>query len=253
MTTPYEADPTKIPPSDLYADIPFYGRYLPQPSDNTGRQLSASAPKTSGSTPPTNAAATHLHARENTSTPFQAIALAETVLEVKVPDIYFAGKINGRQVLIQERTRCVGLSVAIPYLSQAQRESFKPGRSCGNCTPGISSRTHIVPDPNILTNGRLNPLEVAILFSDADADADADKSCMHNDLTESNCIVDNDQIVGLVDWEMAGFLGWKVAGDVHRRIGTPQREHFVNAGLSEEQLGDLLFWGDLYDEGMPTV
>jgi RIO-like serine/threonine protein kinase len=70
---------------------------------------------------------------------------------------------------------------------------------------------------------------------------------MHNDLTESNIIVDNDVIVGLVDWEMAGFFGWRAAGEVHRRIRTPQREHFVNAEISEERILNLMYWGDLYD------
>jgi hypothetical protein len=74
---------------------------------------------------------------------------------------------------------------------------------------------------------------------------------MHNDLTESNCIVDNGMIVGLIDWEMAGFFGWKTAGEVHRRIRTPQREHFVNANLREQQLQGMMFWRDLYDEGVP--
>lgn len=30
---PYVADPAHIPPTDLYADIPLYGRYLPKPND----------------------------------------------------------------------------------------------------------------------------------------------------------------------------------------------------------------------------
>ncbi|KAK6344571.1 hypothetical protein TWF718_006531 [Orbilia javanica] len=30
---PYEADPTKIPATDPYADVPLYGRYLPQEND----------------------------------------------------------------------------------------------------------------------------------------------------------------------------------------------------------------------------
>lgn len=37
-------------------------------------------------------------------------------------------------------------------------------------------------------------------------------SFMHDDFTESDCIVDNDTIMGLIDWEMAGFFGWKTAG-----------------------------------------
>jgi hypothetical protein len=30
---PYEANPEKIPPTDRYADVPLYGRYLPHPTD----------------------------------------------------------------------------------------------------------------------------------------------------------------------------------------------------------------------------
>ena len=32
---PYEANPTKTPPTDRYADIPHYGRYSPSPTDFT--------------------------------------------------------------------------------------------------------------------------------------------------------------------------------------------------------------------------
>ncbi|KAJ5438782.1 kinase-like domain-containing protein [Penicillium daleae] len=30
---PYEADPERIPTTDLYADVPLYGRYRPKPDD----------------------------------------------------------------------------------------------------------------------------------------------------------------------------------------------------------------------------
>lgn len=33
LMDPYEADPLGIPPTDRYADIPFYGRYLPRSDD----------------------------------------------------------------------------------------------------------------------------------------------------------------------------------------------------------------------------
>jgi nucleoid-associated protein YgaU len=33
MTNPYEANPEKIPATDMYADVPFYGRYYPRPDD----------------------------------------------------------------------------------------------------------------------------------------------------------------------------------------------------------------------------
>lgn len=73
---------------------------------------------------------------------------------------------------------------------------------------------------------------------------------MHNDLTQSNCIVSDDKIVGLIDWEMAGFFGWKTTGEVHRKIRTPRRENFANVTLGEEELQDIMFWNDLYEDGM---
>lgn len=72
-------------------------------------------------------------------------------------------------------------------------------------TEKLEACCHIVPDPNILTNGRINPLEGDIMFS---ANENPDMSFMHNDFTQSNCIVNNDMIVGLIDWEMSGFIGW---------------------------------------------
>ncbi|KNG86574.1 hypothetical protein ANOM_003849 [Aspergillus nomiae NRRL 13137] len=201
----------------------------------------------------------HLHGTQEIDYSFadanevKAIPVARKVLrDIRVPEIYFAGKIRGRQVLIQERLPGVALNVAWPYLSQLQKKSFKEQarailQQLHTIMPhdGRQARFHVVSDPNILCNGRINPLEGEILF--ADANHDADLSFMHNDFTQSNCIVDRDRIVGLVDWEMAGFFCWKTAGEVHRRIRTPQREHFVNASLSEDRLQDIMFWNDLYD------
>ncbi len=148
------------------------------------------------------------------------------------------------------------MNVAWPYLSLGQKETFKQQareilRQLHTIKPadGRRARSHVVPDPNILTNGRIGPLEGDILFSDTNIDPDM--GFMHNDFTDSNCIVDNDKIMGLVDWEMAGFFGWSTAGEVHRRIRTPQREHFTNTNLSEERLQDIMWWNDLYDDGMP--
>jgi aminoglycoside phosphotransferase len=144
------------------------------------------------------------------------------------------------------------MGVAWPYLSQTQRGSFKEQtrellQKLHSIKPSNKhqARSHIVQDPHILSNGRLNPIEAEILFSESNTDPDL--SFMHNDVTQSNIIVNNDKIVGLIDWEMAGYFGWKTASEVHRRIRTLQREHFVNANLSEETLRDMMFWNDLYD------
>lgn len=148
------------------------------------------------------------------------------------------------------------MTVARPYLSEIQKESFKQQArkilqqlQTIKPTDRAQGRSHIVPDPNICSNGRIDPLEAEILFSKTNTNPDL--GFMHNDFSESNCIVDKDKIVGLVDWEMAGFFGWKTAAEVHRRIRTPQREHFVNANVSEEKLQDMMFWSDLYDDCMP--
>jgi hypothetical protein len=60
------------------------------------------------------------------------------------------------------------------------------------------------------------------------------------------CIVDDGKIVGLVDWEMAGFFGWKTAGKVHIQIRSPRRENYAALNLPEAFMSDILFWNDLY-------
>ena len=108
------------------------------------------------------------------------------------------------------------------------------------------SRSYVVPDADPVDHRGIQELERDLIFSDQNKDRDL--SLMHNDFTTSNCIVNNDKLVGLVDWEMAGFLGWKTAGEVHRAIRTPKRENFADLSLSEERLSDILFWNDLYED-----
>jgi hypothetical protein len=84
-----------------------------------------------------------------------------------------------------------------------------------------------------------------------DADNDtvdvADFGFMHNDLTPSNLIVDQGRIVAAIDWEMAGFFGWRAAREVHVQIRSPKRESYAHLQLPEELLRDICYWGDLYD------
>lgn len=132
---PYEARPEKIPPTDLYADIPCYGRYHPTPgdfvvdleqansasasslqywasvlelctvanrifpSDDQGREVFALGRLIVKSS--------HLH-RARTgqcagidytyadANEVQAIAVAKTALKgIRIPDMYFSGKVCG--------------------------------------------------------------------------------------------------------------------------------------------------------------
>ncbi|KAJ5182239.1 hypothetical protein N7449_012386, partial [Penicillium cf. viridicatum] len=58
----------------------------------------------------------------------QAIAIAKNVLKnVKVPDIYFNGKVLVlvSLVSVQERLPGAALTVAWPYVSQSEKEPFK--------------------------------------------------------------------------------------------------------------------------------
>ncbi|KAF9768448.1 hypothetical protein IL306_014268 [Fusarium sp. DS 682] len=275
---PYEANPTKIPTNDRYSDLPLYGRYLPalddfQPDPKHTKSVSENSLKYWVSVleicNPSNRIyeglegardvfalgsviikSSHLHARlqgRRASRDFsyadanevKATALARMVLnDVKVPIIYFAGKINGRDVLVQERIPGVGLNIAWQYISAAQKQRFKE-----------EARTR--PDPTSLKTRILKSIEASIRELEYDIifgenNRDPDLSFMHNDFTLSNCIVNNDKIVGLVDWEMAGYFGWKTAAQVHVKIRTPRRESFAALNLSEEILNDILFWNDLY-------
>ena len=130
---PYEADPKKIPTTDLYADVPFYGRYCPKPDDfrvdlqhvnsQTTDSLTYWASVVSLCTEEIRiyladeggrdvfalgsviVKSSHLHGRDGAqymeidfsyadANELRAIALAKAVSkDVKVPEIHFAGKV----------------------------------------------------------------------------------------------------------------------------------------------------------------
>ena len=97
-----------------------------------------------------------------------------------------------------------------------------------------------------MKNKGIQELEKQIIFPERHLDSDV--SFMHNDFSQSNTIVDHGKIVGLVDWEMAGWFGRKTAAHVHVQIRTPKRENFAHLDLAEDFLEDILFWNDLYEE-----
>lgn len=112
---------------------------------------------------------------------------------------------------------------------------------------GQKDRVHVAPAPNPVKSRHLGQDEADIIFSDANQDADL--GLMHNDFTESNIIVDQGRIVGVVDWEMAGFFGWKTAREVHETIRSPRRENFAQFDGKKEYEGmmrKLFFWSNLY-------
>ncbi|KAI3390434.1 hypothetical protein diail_9656 [Diaporthe ilicicola] len=289
---PYEANPNKIPSTDRYADEPLYGRYFPLPSDfkpdasfigdttpdaieywasvlkdctesnriyenqDGGRDVFALGQvivKSSHLKEVPEGRRAHRDYSYADANEVKATAIARAVLkDVKVPKIYFASKIHGRDVLVQERIAGVGLNVAWQYISPDQKTSFKEQArkmlqklKAANQPQDVHHRCYVVPDPDPVDHRGIQELEKDIIFGKDNTNPDL--SFMHNDVSLSNCIVDNDKIVGLVDWEMAGFFGWKTAADVHVQIRTPKRANFASLNLPEERLNDVLFWNDLYE------
>jgi hypothetical protein len=59
------------------------------------------------------------------------------------------------------------------------------------------SRSYVVPDADPVDHRGIQELERDLIFSNQNKDRDL--SLMHNDFTTSNCIVNNDKLVGLED------------------------------------------------------
>lgn len=219
----------------------------------------------------------HLHAEEELDWTFadanesKAIELAKAVLlDIKIPEIYFTGKvsyapalqgdkpfnklmqINGRQVLVQERIPGTGLNVSCPYLTDDEKYMFKTQARDVICRlqtipipSSITSRNHVVPDADVRNKPhKMTAEEATIIF---DENLDDDFGFMHNDLSDSNIIVDKDRIMGIIDWERAAYIGRRTAAEIHCRIRTPQLEHYKNVQLSDEKLNEMMWWNDLYD------
>jgi hypothetical protein len=134
------------------------------------------------------------------------------------------------------------LCVAWPYLSSAQKSSFKEQaqKIAAALMTLKGARQYIVPDSNPIENRGICQEEYDILFSGNDSEL----GFSHNDLQPSNIIVNADKIVGIVHWEMSGYFGERAA-TVHRKMRCPGKEAFAKANLSEGEVEDLTFWSDL--------
>ncbi|KAI1913848.1 hypothetical protein LOZ12_002069 [Ophidiomyces ophidiicola] len=277
---PYEANPNKIPENDRFADVPLYGRYYPRPDDfrpdpqyinstspeslqywegvlkmcdktvrifenqNGGRDVFALGSVIIKSC--------HLNSRGcrdyslADQNEVKAIGLVRGTTDIRLPEIFFADKIRHWDVLVQSRIPGVGLNVAWQYLTTAEKHSFKSQargflRQISSLPSPFSGPSYILPDPDPITHRGIRKLEASLLFGGT-----GNLELMHNDLTPSNIIVDDGRIVGVVDWEMAGYFGWQRAADVHVSIRMPKRENFAQLDLEEDFLQDILFWNDLY-------
>ncbi|KAM0519560.1 hypothetical protein ACHAPE_003737 [Trichoderma viride] len=283
-------DPYEIPPTDLYYDLPLYGRYNPSPQDFKTLEKYCNSSTQEGLQYWTGVVdkcdatcyvyenpfggrdvfalgsiivkSCHLgtqddgpeSSRDYSITDKNEVAAIQLVPSIiPGPRIYFSGKLKGKDVIIQERIPGVALNVAWPYLSSTQKASFRSQtrkmiRELSTVKPPstVLEPTFIVSDPSPLVNRDISSSESAILFGDRSERGSRKLNFMHNDLQPSNIIVRNDQIVGIVDWEHAGWFHWDDVGAVHSQFRTPRREDFAGAQLSEEELDDLEYWGDLY-------
>lgn len=148
----------------------------------------------------------------------------------------------------------MGLNIAWQYLSAVQKQSFKEQarkflRQIHGICPEVAVHTYVVSDADPEEHRGIQSLEKDILFGDkAPLTGNQEIGLMHNDTTMSNIIVNNDRIIGVVDWEMAGFFSWAAAALVHLQIRTPKRENYKSLNLPEQQLRDITYWNDLYDD-----
>lgn len=117
----------------------------------------------------------------------------------------------------------VGLNVAWQYTSQSQKAAFKQQareilQKLSTVKPPaeIRHRSYIVPYTDPVEHRGIQEIERDIIF--AEENEDPDLSFMHNDVSLPNCIAKDDRIVGLIDWEMAGFFGWKTAAKIQPRF-----------------------------------
>jgi hypothetical protein len=74
-------------------------------------------------------------------------------------------------------------------------------------------------------------------------------SFMHGGFSRSNVLVDDDESIGVVDWEMAGFFGWKQLRGSCPDPNAEEGETSLCPILQEHFQTDILFWNDLRMRG----
>lgn len=358
--SPYETDPTLLPSSDPYRDMPHYGRYAPSATDfrpDPAHICSTSAPalayweavlqrhcneetlmlspvdddaasalgrwifavgrvviKTNHLAPPGRRRRDYGGVDRNE---VEAIRLVRERVKgggIRVPEVFFQGKLLGGDVLVQERLPGVSLEVAWPYLSRGRKEAFmREARAflVALLDVGVSPkgrRSYVVDDYNAIWARALTPRERKLMlppppapggggrvgigwqqqqqqqkrkdsavdasprfrkgstsgvFDDASSsdneaaaysldNPDNDTRFTHNDMSTGNIIIDEDRIVGVVDWEHAGWIGWRTAKMLHREVRAPLPEMFEREDFgSEEEWVDAFLWKGLYDGVVP--
>ncbi|KAJ5326902.1 uncharacterized protein N7506_010004 [Penicillium brevicompactum] len=174
---------------------------------------------------------------------------------VTVPVIYFCGTIEGRNVTIESRIAGVSLEVAWKYLNTEQIDSLK--NQCRQIVQRLESIDSPADEPTYVSRG-LNALtppsvetsERDILF--ADKSKEEGLCFTHNDLVQSNIIIQNGRVVGIAGWRQCGYFGNTRAEKVHRLLRNLEP-------VSQDGVAGSGDWADLYDgaydpsKGQPLV
>ncbi|KAF9893012.1 hypothetical protein FE257_012423 [Aspergillus nanangensis] len=168
-------------------------------------------------------------------------------LGIAVPIIHFCGTIEGKNVTVESRIPGVSLEVAWRYLTSDQINSFK--EQCRGILEPIAG-TDTAPEKASYVCDGLNSqslrdvgdLERDILFQEKQEGERL--ALVHNNLTPSNIIVNDDRVVGISGWRHSGYFGFERAKKIH------QQHRPLAQSLSDETNGAIEgapTWADLYD------
>lgn len=173
-------------------------------------------------------------------------------LNVAVPVIYFYGTIDGKNVSVESRIPGVSLEVAWRYLSDEQIDMFK--QQCRRILERLRDTDSPPESPSYVCSGlnvhlppEIRDTERDILLKEKGEGESLD--LVHNNMTPSNVIVSDDQVVGILGWRHCGFFGFGRANKVHRQFRISDNFSGALGGVS----GNFQTWLSLYENMAGSV
>lgn len=146
---------------------------------------------------------------------------------VSVPVIYFCGIVEGKNTTVESRVPGVSLEVAWKYLSDEQIASIRS--QCRHIVQVLAAVDYASDGPSYICRGLNSHLppsvsesERKLLFQEK---SESDTLCLvHNNMTPSSIVVNDDQVVGITNWRQCGLFGFDRADKVHRTFRCPESE-----------------------------
>ena len=157
-------------------------------------------------------------------------------------------QLQGYTVLIQERIEGVTLDVAWQYITGQRKYAYR--RIIRNIIKAMYAHSDSgqYPLPSYVVacpvNRGVSREELEILHKwDS---TDGSPGFAHNNMKQSNIIVKDGKIMGIIGWGMAGFFGKESTELVHRRFRHEYLHlHAPQWKLDKKQKSDLLYWYEL--------